>query len=272
MESDDLALVWKALADPSRRHILDLLRERPYTTGELADAFAFTRYAVMKHLKVLEEAELVIVRREGRQRWNKLNAVPIRQIYERWVSEYESHWASSLLQLKRFAGKPEGETATMNSQSPTLREILIEQEVTIQASPERLFDALVGEISEWWQAPYFHNEEAVGLKLEPVLNGRLYEDWGDGEGLLLATVAAIKRPSEVRLTGTMGMPGPVNGVILFELEEKEDATLLKLCHHAIGRHINEETRENYKMGWEALLGTNLRQHLEAQAKSKEPDA
>lgn len=77
--------VWKALADPTRRRLLDLLKDRPQTTGQLCARFAMSRYGVMKHLGILEEAGLIIVRREGRKRYNYLNAVPIRRIYERWV-------------------------------------------------------------------------------------------------------------------------------------------------------------------------------------------
>src|SRR6478672_6008369 len=86
---DKLDPVWKALADPTRRSILDLLRDRPRTTTDIVDAFArLTRFGVMKHLDVLREAGLVHTREEGRQRVNSLNVFPIRQIYERWVSRF----------------------------------------------------------------------------------------------------------------------------------------------------------------------------------------
>ena len=101
---DDLDNVWKVLSDPTRRAVLDLLRLGPRTTGDLAGAFpGLTRYAVMKHLGVLESAGLLLVRREGRKRWNHLNAVPLRQVYERWVSRYEDAWAGSLVRLKNAA-------------------------------------------------------------------------------------------------------------------------------------------------------------------------
>jgi len=93
--------VWRALADPTRRRLLDLLRDRPRTTGDLCRRFPVSRFAVMKHLGILERAGLVIIERRGRERWNYLNAVPIRQIYERWISGYAGAWASSLLRLKR---------------------------------------------------------------------------------------------------------------------------------------------------------------------------
>ena len=99
--------VWKALADPTRRRLLDLLKDRPQTTGDLCARLDISRYGVMKHLGILEAAGLVIVRREGRTRYNYLNAVPIRRIYERWVSKYAGVWASSLLALKRHVEKNE---------------------------------------------------------------------------------------------------------------------------------------------------------------------
>lgn len=97
----ELDAVWKALSDPTRRAILDLLREGPRTTTEIVDAFPhLTRFGVMKHIDVLRAAALIHTREEGRQRVNSLNAVPIRQIYERWVSHYREFWTDSLLRLK----------------------------------------------------------------------------------------------------------------------------------------------------------------------------
>src|ERR1700736_3868077 len=99
--ADDLDAVWKALSDKTRRAILDLLRQGPRTTTEIVEAFRhLTRFGVMKHIEVLREAGWVNARQEGRQRVNPLNAVPIRQIYERWVSRYEDFWANKLLRLQ----------------------------------------------------------------------------------------------------------------------------------------------------------------------------
>lgn len=97
----DLEDVWRALANPVRRAILDLLRDGPRTTGALAERFPeLSRFAVMQHLKVLEEAELVIPRRSGRERHNYLNPVPIQQIYDRWVVRYLQPWAEALVRLR----------------------------------------------------------------------------------------------------------------------------------------------------------------------------
>jgi DNA-binding transcriptional ArsR family regulator len=102
--ADDLDPVWKALADETRRAILDLLREGPRTTTEVVERFPrLSRFGVMKHMDVLRDAGLIVTRDEGRKRINSLNAVPIRRIYERWVSRYEGAWADALLRIQEDA-------------------------------------------------------------------------------------------------------------------------------------------------------------------------
>jgi DNA-binding transcriptional ArsR family regulator len=92
--------VWRALAHPLRRAILDVLREGPRTTGELVEALGQGRHLVLQHLGVLRDADLVLVEPRGRRRVNHLNPVPIQHIYERWVSRYEANWAAALVGLK----------------------------------------------------------------------------------------------------------------------------------------------------------------------------
>ena len=93
--------VFRALADPTRRSLLDELFESDgQTLTELEERFAMTRFGVMKHLKVLEQAHLVTTRRRGREKLHFLNAVPIRLIYGRWVSKYAEPWAAALTGLK----------------------------------------------------------------------------------------------------------------------------------------------------------------------------
>jgi DNA-binding transcriptional ArsR family regulator len=104
--ADDLDAVFKALADPTRRRILDLLKPGPRTTGALVEEIPqLSRFAVMKHLGILEAAGLVLVRRRGRERFNFINTVPIRQVYERWMGPYAELWSSSLLRLKDYVEK-----------------------------------------------------------------------------------------------------------------------------------------------------------------------
>jgi DNA-binding transcriptional ArsR family regulator len=94
-------LVFKALADPTRRLLLDRLFTRDgRTLTELESELEMTRFGVMKHLKVLEEAGLVTTRRKGREKLHFLNPVPIRQIHDRWIDKYTERRVSALLDLK----------------------------------------------------------------------------------------------------------------------------------------------------------------------------
>ncbi len=100
----DLDHVWKALSDPTRREILDMLRDGPRQTTDIVDRFShLSRFGVMKHLDALREAGLVKTRSEGRRRINSLNVAPIRQILERWISKYEAYWTNTLLRVKEDA-------------------------------------------------------------------------------------------------------------------------------------------------------------------------
>ena len=96
-------LIFKALADSRRREILDLLRDAPRTTGELCEHFASSldRCTVMQHIGVLQKAELVIAVREGRKRWNYLNAAPIQEMRDRWLSPYSAETMNVLMRMKR---------------------------------------------------------------------------------------------------------------------------------------------------------------------------
>jgi len=97
--------VWSALSDPTRRKILDLLRSEPRITSDLCEHFTTTRFAIMKHLKVLESSGLVIAERRGKTRVNHLNPVPIQNIYRRWIKPFEKIPADRMLRLKLLLEK-----------------------------------------------------------------------------------------------------------------------------------------------------------------------
>lgn len=93
--------VFKALADPTRRFLLDLLFTRDgRTLTELESELEMSRFGVMKHLRVLEEANLVVTRRSGREKLHFLNPVPIREIHDRWIDKYTEHHTTALLELR----------------------------------------------------------------------------------------------------------------------------------------------------------------------------
>jgi uncharacterized protein YndB with AHSA1/START domain len=120
--------VFRALADPTRRSLLDeLFRQDGQTLSALEARLPMTRFGVMKHLKVLEEAGLVVVRKRGREKLHFLNAVPIRLVHDRWVSKYAEPWAATLTGLKR-----------------RIEEDIMEKvyEIYIKTTPERLWQAI----------------------------------------------------------------------------------------------------------------------------------
>lgn len=226
--------VWRALADPTRRRLLDLLRDGPRTTGDLAAAFPdVTRYAVMKHLGVLTDAGLVAVRRRGRERWNHVNPVPLRQVYERWLAPYAERAAVTALRLKDYV-EGAGMDGTLD----------VATDLRVAAPRERVFDALMA-LGEWWPHRF---REGAPVVFEPELGGRYYEDWGGGDGALYGTVVKIARPELLVVNGPMGMRGPVVGLWSIELVEDGDGTVVKGTHRAFG-DISEQTRQGYTEGW-----------------------
>src|SRR5260370_960109 len=120
--------VFKALADPTRRRLLDaLLKNDGQTLKALERRLPMTRFGVMKHLRVLEEARLVVTKRRGREKLHFLNSVPIRRVHDRWVSKYAEPWAAALSALKN-----------------TLDDNMMEKvfEIYIKITPERLWKAI----------------------------------------------------------------------------------------------------------------------------------
>src|SRR5215469_4191221 len=119
--------VFRALADPTRRSLLDeLFREDGQTLNALEARFPITRFGVMKHLKQLEEAGLIVTRRRGREKLHYLNPVPIRLIHDRWVSKYAEPWVAGLSDLKRDLER-------------SMEKVF---EIYIRTTPERLWEAI----------------------------------------------------------------------------------------------------------------------------------
>jgi uncharacterized protein YndB with AHSA1/START domain/DNA-binding transcriptional ArsR family regulator len=159
--------VFRALADPTRRSLLDALyREDGQTLGALEGRLPMSRFGVMKHLKVLEEAGVVVTRRRGREKLHFLNPVPIRLVHDRWVSKYAEPWAATLSGLKqRLEDRP-------------MEKVF---EIYIKTTPERLWDAItdpeqrshyqfgVGVRSDW--APGSHYEATHPGAPAPIFDG-----------------------------------------------------------------------------------------------------
>lgn len=131
--------VFRALADPTRRALLDDLFARDgQTLGELEGRREMTRFGVMKHLRVLEEAGLVTTLRRGRQKLHFLNAVPIQQVHDRWVGKYAAVWASALTDLKRrLEERSVSEYRVVDGAAA-----MTVFEIYIKTTPERLWEAI----------------------------------------------------------------------------------------------------------------------------------
>jgi uncharacterized protein YndB with AHSA1/START domain/DNA-binding transcriptional ArsR family regulator len=137
--------VFKALADPTRRSLLDELFKRDgQTLGELEQRLPMTRFGVMKHLKVLASAGLVTTRRNGREKLHFLNPVPIRLVHDRWVSKYAEPWAATLSGLKtRIEEEDQMDTQTGSAKRPwTAAPADKVFEIYIKTTPERLWQAI----------------------------------------------------------------------------------------------------------------------------------
>src|SRR5688572_234601 len=141
--------VWRALSDPTRRALLDLLRERPRTTGKLSALFPTTRFAVMKHLNALESARLVLSRKVGRERWHHLNVVPIQELYERWVKPYEALWATGLRRLRHQVETTQGPPRMSAKKAAAFDVSELEMEIAIDAPKKKVWKALLEDCGAW---------------------------------------------------------------------------------------------------------------------------
>lgn len=231
---------WRALANPLRRRILDLLSDGPQTTGELAERMTqVSRYAVMQHLSVLSDTGLVLVERRGRQRFNHLNAATLRASYDRWVSPLADGLAGELAALSLHLEK-EGSMSD-DRQVETPRVLRLESELSFRATPERVFRALTDpdEVLRWF--PHTYGENRVKrLVLEPRVGGAQYEDWGDGRGHLYGHVTEWDPPWRFAVRSRLH-PGTVMDTTT-TIEPTEDGARLRSSRVIVGPISDEQAR------------------------------
>ncbi len=247
---DSTDIVWRALADPTRRGLLDELRDGPRTTGDLVECVAgMTRFGVMKHLKVLEDAGLVIARKEGRQRWNHLNAVPLRMIYERWVSRYEDRWAGSLMNLKRRAEALGGSESDMGAKllDTPARVAVVETAVEIAASREKVFDLFFEGAADW----FYENEDSrtsQPARIERRVGGIFSMTYQNGDENMLGWVTMIKEGKKVRLRGDCTMPGAVIMNMTVAFEDAGSGCRVSISHRMAGEFADSDPAD-FEAGW-----------------------
>jgi len=225
--------VFRALADPTRRSLLDeLFREDGQTLRQLESRFEMTRFGVMKHLKQLEDAGLVVTKRRGREKLHFLNPVPIRLVHDRWVSKYAEPWAAGLSELK----------ANLEA---TMERVF---EIYIRTTPERLWEAITdGDIREKYNfGARIDSDWTVGSTFE-LSSPKADVVLGEGEVLevdpprrLVHTMIAHFSP-EAEAEGTSR--------VTWEIEQVEDSCRLTLTHDQMREGANDELYG----GWPMIL-------------------
>lgn len=238
MEEDEF---WKALSNPIRRRILDLLRDGPQNVNALDDAFgSHSRFAVMQHLEVLEEAGLVLRRKQGRQTLNFLNAVPLRETYERWVDRFADSAAEKSLALKRhIETKPERKEQAMSAKARAVR---IENEMRVKAPLEKVWAASTTEQLEWY--PHTYGQDRVkGLVFEGRVGGQVYEDWGEGCGHLYGVITHYDPPNTFSTHGQLG--GGISLTQTLAFEKDGDEVVVKGTTVTFGE-ISDEMEEQIR--------------------------
>lgn len=260
--------VWRALANPTRRRLLDLLGGGPKTTGDLAASLPdLSRFAVMQHLGVLTDAGLVIVRRQGRRRFNHLNPVHLRRWYERWVQPLADMAAAEVLALDRLIDHEKDQEKDeergdvgMSDDHDQFRTVRIETELRFRATPERLFEAITEETLRWF--PHTYGEDRVrAIVVEPRVGGAHYEDWGDGMGHLYGHVTVFDRPRTYATRGRI-MPGTILDT-RYDLEADGDHTVLRVSKVAAGPMSEEDAESIGTLGDIGRFEPELRRLVEA---------
>jgi len=249
------AAVWKALSDPVRRTILDALRDGPLTTGTLCEKFDQTRFGVMKHLSVLEEAGLISVERRGRERWNYLNAVALKTALDRWLTPFQQLWSVSLSLLADKIG----EESKMPGQA--LNRVLdIRQEAIFPASRNLVFKALTEGVNDWWCMRQTGPESI--LCLVPEIGASMIEESLDGRHKAIwARVEEVRVPDLLYLSGRFAVEGAVAGRVHFDLQDLGDkGCRLTVSHQAIGPFAGD-AQPMFSEGWRDLIENHLRAYL-----------
>lgn len=255
--------VWKALADETRRGILDSLKIQPATTGELCEEFAhLDRCTVMKHLAVLEHSNLITLRRQGRHRMNFLNPVQLQKVHTRWLSSYTAQTAQRLLDFKKLAEEIAPAMNTNNTTTLETRAVKYAFDVEINAPKEKVWDLLSNQ-SDWFPSTYNSNPKTKGFVMEHKVGGMFYEDYGDGNGKLMGMVVGLDAPNRVQVQGpvTTDFGGPATHMFTMELVETATGCTFKFDDALFG-HFPDELIQGRQGAFKELFGVHLKNAAE----------
>lgn len=230
--------VFRALADGTRRALLDRLYEHDgQTLTELESRLEMSRFGVMKHLRVLEEAGLITCRREGRKKLHYLNAVPIRLIHDRWIHKYQEPLVRAMGDLKI---RLEGEAAMSD-----LKHVY---EVYIRTTAEKLWSAITD--PEMTQKYFYNSHVTSDFKRGSAIN------YDNAEGQHMITGEVIEADPPRRLVHTFSFPDPDHAQdkpsrVTWEIEQMGDVCKLTLTHDGFERETR--TYQDVRSGWNPVI-------------------
>jgi uncharacterized protein YndB with AHSA1/START domain len=236
--------VFKAMADPTRRDLLDeLFNQDGQTLSALEERLPMTRFGVMKHLKVLEDAGLVVSRKRGREKLHFLNPVPIRLVHDRWVSKYAEPWAAGLSELKR----------DLENEERTMEKVF---EIYIKTTPERLWQAITdGEVRARYN---------FGVSVESDWTpGSTYKGVHRGGGMTITEGENVEVDPPRRLVQTFtalwgdDVKSEGQSRVTWEIEQVEDSCRLTVTHDQLREGANNQLYG----GWPMIL-SGLKTYLE----------
>jgi uncharacterized protein YndB with AHSA1/START domain/DNA-binding transcriptional ArsR family regulator len=233
--------VFKALSDPVRRGLLDALFEKDgQTLSSLEERLPMTRFGVMKHLKLLEDAGLIVTRRRGREKLHFLNAVPIRLVHDRWVNKYTAPWVEALSDLKH------------RLEDKTMEKIF---EIYIKTTPERLWRAIT---DTEMRRKYTFGAVVASDWIE----GSRYEANGGGALIFEGVNLEVAPPRRLvqSFTALWGEDVRKEGTsrVTWEIEQIGDSCLLKVTHDQLSEGANNQLYGGWPMilsGLKTLLET-----------------
>jgi uncharacterized protein YndB with AHSA1/START domain/DNA-binding transcriptional ArsR family regulator len=243
--------VFKALADPTRRGLLDeLFKDDGQTLSALEGRVPMTRFGVMKHLKVLEEAGLVVTRKHGREKLHFLNPVPIRLVHDRWVSKYAEPWAATLTELKdRLEGRPMDAGTTVSwaeGTAPVVAGTAV-FEIYIKTTPERLWEAITDPAmrAKYSFGVETHSDWTPGSKYKASVPGAV--DIAAGENLVVEPPRLLVQTFTALWSDEVKSEGPTR--VTWEIEPVGDSCRLTVVHDQLREGANPELYG----GWPLIL-------------------
>lgn len=213
----------------------------------------------MQHLNVLEECGLVLGRKEGRVRLNYVNPIPIREVVGRWLDDRSEAAAQTALRLKRYA-ENQTEKRPLMDQNPTqsgYRLLKIEMEMTIAAPRDRVFNAVVQEVGEWWPHRYKPDSEVY---CENRVGGHIGERFKNGGGALYGVIAYLDPPSKIVTTGPSSLLKGYDSYSVESIEEVDAGTLYKKSMTLWG-DVPPELEAMFTQGMRAILESALTNYV-----------